>query len=30
MEDGTWFRHPESGQKWSNYTMCVDLEDLEV
>ncbi|PSN32019.1 hypothetical protein C0J52_18111 [Blattella germanica] len=29
MEDGKWFRHPESGQSWSNYTTCVDLEDLE-
>ncbi|GFG35483.1 hypothetical protein Cfor_00121, partial [Coptotermes formosanus] len=29
MEDGTWFRHPESGLSWSNYTTCVDMEDLE-
>jgi hypothetical protein len=30
MEDGKWFRHPESGLSWSNYTTCVDMEDLEV
>lgn len=29
-EDGTWFRHPESNQTWSNYTTCVDMEDLEL
>ncbi|KDR11499.1 Calcitonin receptor, partial [Zootermopsis nevadensis] len=29
MEDGNWFRHPESGLSWSNYTTCVDMEDLE-
>ncbi|KAJ4444864.1 hypothetical protein ANN_06661 [Periplaneta americana] len=29
MEDGKWFQHPESGQSWSNYTTCVDMEDLE-
>lgn len=30
LEDGTWFAHPESGKEWSNYTTCVDVEDLEV
>jgi len=30
LEDGTWFRHPDSGQVWSNYTTCVDTEDLKV
>jgi hypothetical protein len=30
MEDGNWFQHPESGLSWSNYTTCVDMEDLEV
>lgn len=29
-EEGTWFRHPESNLIWSNYTTCVDVEDLEV
>lgn len=29
-EEGSWFRHPESNQTWSNYTTCVDVEDLEV
>ena len=29
-EQGTWFRHPESNLTWSNYTTCVDVEDLEV
>ncbi|XP_071545489.1 uncharacterized protein [Panulirus ornatus] len=27
-EDGTWFRHPETNLTWSNYTTCIDLEDL--
>ncbi|XP_012134500.2 diuretic hormone 31 Receptor isoform X5 [Megachile rotundata] len=26
--NGSWFRHPESGQVWSNYTTCVNLKDL--
>lgn len=29
-EDGTWFRHPVSNVTWSNYTTCVDMEDLEM
>lgn len=29
-EEGTWFRHPQSNLIWSNYTTCVDVEDLEV
>ncbi|XP_014256662.1 calcitonin gene-related peptide type 1 receptor-like isoform X2 [Cimex lectularius] len=29
-ENGTWFRHPESGQIWSNYTTCVNLDDLSL
>lgn len=28
LEDGTWFRHPETNKTWSNYTTCVDQEDL--
>ncbi|SPP89391.1 calcitonin gene-related peptide type 1 receptor [Drosophila guanche] len=29
LENGTWFRHPVSNLTWSNYTNCVDYEDLE-
>ncbi|KAL7743418.1 hypothetical protein ACLKA6_008387 [Drosophila palustris] len=29
LENGSWYRHPESLQIWSNYTNCVDYEDLE-
>ncbi|EFX69566.1 putative DH31 receptor [Daphnia pulex] len=29
-EEGTWFRHPQSNLIWSNYTTCVDVEDLEM
>ncbi|PSN46151.1 hypothetical protein C0J52_22071, partial [Blattella germanica] len=28
LENGTWYRHPESKQVWSNYTTCVDIGDL--
>ncbi|XP_071447508.1 calcitonin gene-related peptide type 1 receptor-like, partial [Hetaerina americana] len=28
--DGTWFQHPDSNKTWSNYTTCVDFEDLEL
>ncbi|XP_070160430.1 calcitonin receptor isoform X5 [Polyergus mexicanus] len=28
--NGTWFRHPESNQIWSNYTTCVNLQDLSI
>lgn len=28
--NGTWFRHPESRQIWSNYTTCINLKDLSV
>ncbi|EDS36724.1 calcitonin receptor [Culex quinquefasciatus] len=27
--NGSWFVHPESGREWSNYTNCVDLEDMK-
>nr|XP_024218724.1 calcitonin gene-related peptide type 1 receptor-like isoform X3 [Halyomorpha halys] len=30
LENGTWFRHPETNKPWSNYTTCVDLEDFEM
>nr|XP_033334713.1 calcitonin gene-related peptide type 1 receptor-like isoform X11 [Megalopta genalis]XP_033334714.1 calcitonin gene-related peptide type 1 receptor-like isoform X11 [Megalopta genalis]XP_033334715.1 calcitonin gene-related peptide type 1 receptor-like isoform X11 [Megalopta genalis] len=26
--NGTWFRHPVSGQIWSNYTTCINMKDL--
>lgn len=29
MENGSWFRHPDTGQTWSNYTTCVDMDDFE-
>ncbi|XP_068219657.1 calcitonin gene-related peptide type 1 receptor-like [Palaemon carinicauda] len=29
-EDGSWFRHPETNLTWSNYTTCIDLEDLMI
>lgn len=28
LDDGTWFKHPETNKTWSNYTTCVDQEDL--
>ena len=28
--DGTWFRHPETGRVWTNYTMCYDHALVEV
>ncbi|XP_050436579.1 calcitonin gene-related peptide type 1 receptor-like [Adelges cooleyi] len=30
LKDGTWFRHPETNKTWSNYTTCVDLDDLKL
>ncbi|XP_066986400.1 calcitonin gene-related peptide type 1 receptor-like [Macrobrachium rosenbergii] len=29
-EDGSWYRHPETNLTWSNYTTCIDLEDLKM
>ncbi|XP_066998977.1 calcitonin receptor [Anabrus simplex] len=29
LENGTWFHHPQSNQTWSNYTTCVDVDDLQ-
>nr|AAL48818.1 RE24343p [Drosophila melanogaster] len=26
--DGEWFKHPLTNKTWSNYTTCVNLEDL--
>ncbi|XP_063918389.1 calcitonin gene-related peptide type 1 receptor isoform X2 [Zophobas morio] len=28
LENGSWFTHPVSGKVWTNYTTCVDHEDL--
>ncbi|XP_026464577.1 calcitonin gene-related peptide type 1 receptor-like [Ctenocephalides felis] len=28
LENGTWFTHPDTGLEWSNYSNCVDMEDL--
>lgn len=30
MENGEWWRHPETNMTWSNYTQCVNIQDLEV
>ncbi|XP_067125554.1 calcitonin gene-related peptide type 1 receptor-like [Centruroides vittatus] len=27
-EDGTWYRHPHTNRTWSNYTTCIDQDDL--
>ncbi|EDW59910.2 uncharacterized protein Dvir_GJ21197, isoform C [Drosophila virilis] len=27
-EDGEWFKHPLTNKTWSNYTTCVNLDDL--
>ena len=29
-ENGQWWRHPETNMTWSNYTQCVNIQDLEV
>ncbi|CAD7077512.1 unnamed protein product [Hermetia illucens] len=29
MTNGEWFRHPLTNKTWSNYTTCVNLDDLE-
>ena len=28
--EGDWWRHPQTNLTWSNYTQCVDLQDLNV
>ncbi|XP_077299605.1 diuretic hormone 31 Receptor isoform X2 [Arctopsyche grandis] len=28
--NGTWFRHPVSNKEWSNYTTCVNVDDLSM
>ncbi|KAH8284670.1 hypothetical protein KR018_011172, partial [Drosophila ironensis] len=27
--DGEWFKHPLTNKTWSNYTTCVNIDDLE-
>lgn len=29
LENGTWFQHPITRKFWSNYTTCIDIEDLK-
>ncbi|XP_023244517.1 calcitonin receptor-like, partial [Centruroides sculpturatus] len=29
-EDGTWYRHPHTNRTWSNYTTCIDQDDLST
>ncbi|XP_012156240.1 calcitonin gene-related peptide type 1 receptor [Ceratitis capitata] len=29
LENGTWYHHPVSGREWSNYTNCIDYDDLQ-
>ncbi|XP_026681142.1 calcitonin gene-related peptide type 1 receptor-like [Diaphorina citri] len=29
LENGTWFQHPVTRKFWSNYTTCIDIEDLK-
>ncbi|GLH09982.1 Diuretic hormone receptor [Gryllus bimaculatus] len=29
LDNGTWFHHPQSNRSWSNYTTCIDMEDLQ-
>lgn len=29
-ENGTWYMRPEAKKPWTNYTTCVDMEDLDV
>ncbi|CAH0393748.1 unnamed protein product [Bemisia tabaci] len=30
LDDGSWFRHPDSNKTWSNYTTCIDLDDYKL
>lgn len=30
LPNGTWYKHPETGKSWANYTGCVDIDDYEV
>lgn len=28
--NGTWWRHPQTGNPWSNYTTCYKPEDVGI
>ena len=28
-EQGHWWRHPDTNMTWSNYTQCVNIQDLQ-
>lgn len=28
--NGSWYKHPASQKDWSNYTTCIDRDDLQV
>lgn len=28
--DGEWYKHPLTNKTWSNYTTCINFDDLEV
>ncbi|KAK6631166.1 hypothetical protein RUM43_014262 [Polyplax serrata] len=28
--NGSWYKHPETQKPWSNYTTCVDQDDLSI
>ncbi|CAG5007226.1 unnamed protein product [Parnassius apollo] len=29
-ENGTWLVHPNTSKPWTNYTTCIDVEDLNI
>ena len=28
-DEGHWWRHPDTNMTWSNYTQCVNIQDLQ-
>lgn len=30
LSNGSWFHHPDTNVPWSNYTSCIDSDDLEI
>lgn len=30
LANGSWWKHPENGREWSNYTQCINHVYLEV
>ncbi|KAL7637420.1 UNVERIFIED_CONTAM: hypothetical protein RMT77_012148 [Armadillidium vulgare] len=30
LENGTWFKHPNTNEHWSNYTNCIDYPNMEM